>query len=232
MLKEIKRELITEIESGELVVASTAAVAVMKMYQITCGFLIDDDKTVHPLFKKPQENPRMAALLDLVDSMGDLKITIWAKHIADIETILEMLGDKAVGYYGATKDKDREIAVKEFTDPNSKIQYFVSNPASGGTGLNLQACCNRAIYYSNSDNSIQRWQSEDRIHRIGGSGSVIYTDLIAKGGIDRKILNRLAAKKAISEMAIGEFMDWLQSDDEEIDTSLPQGIGDLNSAIF
>ena len=138
---------------------------------------------------------------------------MWARFIRDIESIKAVLKDDCVTYYGATSDKDRALAIEQFlSEEEGSPRYFISNPAAGGMGLNLQGQCRRAIYYSNSDNSIERWQSEDRIHRIGVQGGVVYTDLIAVGSTDAKMLNSLRHKKAISDMALGDIRAWMEED--------------------
>ena len=107
-----------------------------------------------------------------------------------------------------TSDAARAEAVRSFLDPEG-ARVFLSNPQAGGTGLNLQGRCNHAIYYSNGFSAIDRWQSEDRIHRIGTNGAVVYTDLVAKGSIDAAILNNLKKKKGLSDMALGDIKEIL-----------------------
>ena len=55
------------------------------------------------------------------------------------------------------------------------------------------------IYYSNSFNADHRWQSEDRIHRIGVEGDCTYVDICAPGTVDTKILYSFKQKLQLSE---------------------------------
>ena len=212
MMKSMKKELIALIDNGEISTAQNAAVAIMRIQQIANGFLMDDDKNINRLFPAGK-NPRIIALKECLEATEG-KVVIWARFIEDINQIKALLGDECVTYYGATSDKDRTAAIESFLseEPDSP-KYFVSNPAAGGVGLNLQGQCRRAIYYSNSDNSIERWQSEDRIHRIGVTGGVVYTDIVAVGSTDAKILNNLRAKKAVSAMALGDIRSWLEEEE-------------------
>jgi superfamily II DNA or RNA helicase len=213
MIKEMKKLLITQIESGEISTAANAAVAVMRMQQIASGFFVDDDKEIHLIDHRASKNPRLMALAELLESIEG-KVVIWARFIQDIVNISQMLGKDCVTYYGATSDKDRKWAIERFLSEGKKSpRYFVSNPAAGGMGLNLQGQCRRAVYYSNSDNSIERWQSEDRIHRIGVTGGVVYTDLIGVGSVDTKILRNLRNKKTISAMALGDIRNWMEEEE-------------------
>lgn len=219
MIKDIKTDLLVQIDTGEEVTAANAAVAVMKMQQISNGFIAEKitlngdtiDSKIHRLME-PGKNPRLMALKDYLDAQEG-KVVIWARFIEDIRQIKELLGEQCVTYYGGDNDKQRvENKHRFINDPD--VDWFLSNPQVGGTGLDgLQTVTHRAAYYSNSDNSIQRWQSEDRISRMEEIGGAILTDLVALGCPDSKILNNLKNKKAFSDMALGDIRSWLEGDD-------------------
>jgi hypothetical protein len=214
MMVEMKQILITHIDSGEISTAANAAVAVMRLQQIANGFLMDDDKNIQYLFDDPMKNPRLIALHEYLDSIEG-KVIIWARFIPDIELISGSLGvGKHVTYYGATSDKQRAENLAMFLDPDSDIDQFVANQAVGGTGLNMQGPCHRMFYYSNSDNSIDRWQSQDRTRAIGMETNVVVTDCVAVGSTDRKILANNKRKKNLSDMTLGQIRTWLETDDE------------------
>jgi SNF2 family DNA or RNA helicase len=225
MIKSLKKDLQAQIESGQITTASNAALKLMRIQQVSNGFVVDEDENIHSIFKDPKENPRIAALIEFLSSKEG-KIIIWCRFIQDILMVKEVLGEQAVFYYGAVSDNDRQKAVKDFLSETGP-RFFVANPATGGTGLNLQGSCQSVVYFSNSENSIERWQSEDRTHRIGTVGSVVYTDLIAKGSMDLKILSNLRRKKGISDMALGDIQFWLQQDwDKE------EALSEINSGNF
>ena len=79
----------------------------------------------------------------------------------------------------------------------------------------LQKACSTVIYYSNSFNAGERWQSEDRTHRHGTTKHVVYYDLIAKGrgSIDRRILGNLRNKKNLSDLTLDELKEMLSEQD-------------------
>ena len=198
--KNMKTMFATQLDNGDIVSVKIAATCLMRLQQITCGVLPPAQEGGSLTFLP---NPRMDALKDLLEQRQG-KAVIWARFNHDIEAIVDELGDEAAAYYGATSGADRQKAIANFLDPNSKVKYFVSNPSAGGTGLNLQGGgCRTVIYYSNSFSSLDRWQSEDRTHRIGMKGTVTYFDLICSGSPDRKILANLRAKKNISDLALG-----------------------------
>jgi len=149
-------------------------------------------------------NPRLQELLNVLYQRSG-KAIIWCRFNEDIKRVMKALGPSAVDYYGGTSNNDRQKHITAFLDPGSSITYLVASPEAAGTGLNLQGICRTNIYYSNSFNSLARWQSEGRTWRDGTTGSVTYIDLVAKGAPDARILKNLQDKKSISDLALDEY---------------------------
>jgi len=199
LIKELRAGFTAMLEGGQQVSAVNAASLVTKIQQISCGFVVDETGVPSRI-----SNPRMEALLNVLEQRQG-KAIIWCRFHQDIKAVSKELGAAAVEYYGETSMKDREINKAAFLDPNSSVKYLVASPEAAGTGLNLQGICQTNIYYSNSFNSLARWQSEGRTWRDGTTGTVTYIDLIAKGGPDAHILKNLQNKKSISDLALDEY---------------------------
>jgi superfamily II DNA or RNA helicase len=210
VIQEMRKTLEHQIDTGEIVSAANAAVAMIKIQQASNGFVVDEDGKTHWIVPVAK-NPRLLALQEILNAYEGPTI-IWARFRNDMKAIAEMLsaaGETFVQYHGGTSDKDRASGVQDFLNGDARI--FLSNPQAGGTGLNLQTGgCTQAIYYSNSYNAIDRWQSEDRIHRIGTVGSCVYTDIVAKGSIDAAILANLKRKQGLADLAIGDIRKILE----------------------
>lgn len=207
MMAEVRKTLEAQCDDGSMVEAATATVAFSKAQQISNGFFFDEDGEIQWIMPI-DKNPRIIALRECIEGI-DGKAIIWGRFRADFAAICEALerdGHTYVEYHGGTPDAARAAAKESFLREGG-ARFFVANPASAGTGLNLQGLCTNAIYYSNSFNAIDRWQSQDRIHRRGTKGLVVYTDLIAKGGLDRYILRNLKQKKGIAALSLGDIAD-------------------------
>ena len=198
-MKQLKRDFLLSIEGKTVVEAIYATTVMIKMQQVSNGFVLDENTKVHLL----KNNPRIEAARDWLNSFEG-KALIWCRFRQDIELVSQMLeADKQsfVIYHGGVNDADRKMAVESFLDVNGS-RVLLANPQTAGVGLNLQGLCNNALYYSNAFNYIDRVQSEDRIHRIGTKGAVVYTDLIGKGSIDKRILANLQQKKSLSDLVL------------------------------
>lgn len=213
-IDEIKQDLRYRLMTGEICTVQGATVAMLKVQQVSNGFFIGDSGEMHNVIA-PDRNPRLNALVECIEAYGG-KTIVWARFREDIRLISERLrkaGISVVEYHGGTKDAERSSAVESFLDPDG-ARIFLSNPQAGGTGLNLQGGCNHAIYYSNSFNAIDRWQSEDRIHRIGTNGAVVYTDIVCSYALDKYILSNIKRKKGNSELALGDIARWAEGEEE------------------
>lgn len=229
MMRELKAELLLQLEEwrveygefgsshlvdadGKTVDIQGAAHYLTKAQQIASGFVKDSEEgQIHRLMEV-KDNPRAQAMLEWVQA-GDGKFIIWHKFIEDRAIIEEALRDAGItfGTYVGT-DSARAAVVEAFMDPDGP-QGFIANPQSGGTGLNLQGLCQRNLYYTNDWRAIDRWQSEDRTHRIGTIGAVTYTDLIAKFSPDRKIMSNLRKKKSISDLILDDITTLFDEDE-------------------
>jgi len=113
----------------------------------------------------------------------------------------EEFGNDAVVYYGETSAEDRATAKELFI--RGDVPIFIATAAAAGRGVDgLQKICSDAIYYSQSYNAIERWQSEDRTNRIGSKHTSSYITLIGRGGADRAIMRNIAGKTALSDLVL------------------------------
>ena len=189
---------------GKMATAPHVLTQMMRLHQITCGHLKNDDGTVTDI-----KNNRLTELLNLLEEVEG-KVIIWANYIHDIEHIVKAISkkfgeDSIVQYYGAVPSEQRQENIVKFQDPTSKAKFFIGNPQTGGYGITL-TCANTVVYYSNGYDLEKRLQSEDRAHRIGQEKSVTYVDFIAPKTIDEKIVKALRSKMNIANQIMDE--DW------------------------
>ncbi len=195
LMKEERR-----MELADETVAVQALSAGIKLQQITSGFVLHEGAAHYV----SEPNPRLKALMDLIEDI-DGQFIIWARFREEIRAIREMLraaGIPAVAYFGDISAADREIAVDEFQRGTARA--FVGQQQAAGMGLTLTAA-QTAIYYSNDFNLEHRLQSEDRCHRKGTKGHVVYIDLVAEDSIDETITRALQHKSDVAAAILGDL---------------------------
>lgn len=195
---ELKKRAMTEIE-GQLVSVKIVLVKLLRLHQLVCGHLKDDEGIIHDI-----KNNRINALLEVLEEVNG-QVIIWANYVEDIKDITKALISKygnetVITYFGDTSDEERNRAKEAFLrgSDTKGIRFLVGNPQTGAYGLNLTGA-NTVIYYSNSFDAEKRNQSEDRAHRIGQTEKVTYIDLVAPDTIDEKILTALREKKNLAD---------------------------------
>jgi SNF2 family DNA or RNA helicase len=209
LYNQIKKEESYMWAGKEVVCANVLGVA-LRLHQVCGGYINTYEEVPGPggKIKRVSEtheimpwdkNPKITELLDICADSGPT--IIWAVYKAEITAIVDALretypkaGIREI--HGGISEDDRNVAKDEFQ--SGECTYLVGNTATGGSSLTLTAC-ETMIYYSNSQKSVDRLQSEDRAHRYGLTHSVLYIDLLAEKSIDITIMKALAEKSDLAE---------------------------------
>ncbi len=149
-------------------------------------------------------------LLSLVKEIRkkDKKILIWSNFISTIDLIKRQLTDQGYGVQSITGETPvvdqidetiltREDIIDVFLDMGSGVDFLVANPGACAESISLHKSCHNAIYYDLSYNCSQYLQSLDRIHRVGGSETIVstYYFLQYADTIDNDIFQNLIQKR-------------------------------------
>jgi SNF2 family DNA or RNA helicase len=209
--KNLKDRLLAEYEGKELTVINKLTL-IGRLQQVTGGFFPYTDELNNTQIKAFSGNPKLNRLRQDIEEAGDEKLIIWARFIAELNTLYTEL-KKAFPqkniqlYYGGTSKEDRSQIIEDFK--NGLVDIFIANPRTAGTGLNLQRS-RFQYFYSNSYSLEDREQAEDRSHRIGIKQTVLYKDIIMKETIDESVHRVLSKKKDLlnyfREKSLKEFL--------------------------
>ena len=204
--EQMKQQAIAHL-NGKVTTTMTVLTQLMRLHQITCGYVAADDGTTQQV-----ESNRLNELMSILEDTEG-KVIIWANYQLSvgeiIQKIIKVYGpDSYVHYYGLTPQEDRQDFIRKFqNDP--KCRFIIGTPQTGGYGITLTEA-NTVVYYSNGYDLEKRLQSEDRAHRIGQKKTVTYIDLIAEDTIDEKIVEALRKKIDIASQVMGEELkDWI-----------------------
>lgn len=197
---QMKRDFMTEVK-GEVMSADFAMVKTLRMQQIIAGY-IQPDNAEKPVFFEDQ--PRLDALMDIVRSVGKEKIIIWTNFQPTYDQIARALqkeGYNIAFLTGEQTTPQKGHSIETFC--RGETQILISNPAAGGTGLNLQEA-KVSIYYSRGYNSVHFEQSQDRNYRSGSEmhDKILQYQLITRDSVDEVIGHALMAKKSVGEAVL------------------------------
>lgn len=194
--KEVKRDLVTVLDDGELITSPSAVAAIQKLRQISSGFVMHDD-TVSDI-----GNSKMRELLDLLTEIGDKQSIIWINFKYEAQQVKDKLGKDAEILNSTATEKSKQKSLKAFKAGG--LKHIICHPLSVGYGHTLTNC-NEAIYYSSSYSYQEASQSRDRIYRFSQKNKCSYTYLLAASTIDETILRAVQRKEKSSQAILAHL---------------------------
>ena len=187
--EEMKLYMLLEIED-ELIIPDNALVQMLRLHQITSGYV--EDK---PLIAD-KANPKLQALKSILDEIGGKPTVVFTNFKYDVVLIARMLDSIGISYKRLTGDVNEH---KEWMQGQGQV--LIANIAAGGTGISL----NRAtfcIYYSMGVSRTNYSQSLWRIRAQDDPTNIYYWHLCIKDSIDTKIKSALDSKGIVAKLLI------------------------------
>ena len=186
--EDMEKHFVTQ-ANDETIIADSAVERVMRLHQITSGYvegqpLVDDDK-----------NPKMQRTLDILDEIGGKPVVIFTCFNHDVDLLYKVLTGKGFDVARLTGAyQEHEDFVK------GKGQILIANVKAGGAAIDL-TYSRYAIYYSVGHSLTNYNQSLYRIRRPTSDKSkpVTYYNLIMEKSIDVDIRHAMKNKKEVSD---------------------------------
>lgn len=207
---QLKKDSFAELENGGQITATTVLTKLLRLQQLTGGFLVADEATKPELVSEGKIN----ALEDIIDDyvIGESKkLVIFARFRAELDIIEKLIKKKKIQYgmiYGDIPQKERGDIVKDFQE-NQDTKIFLAQIDTAGLGITLTAA-STCVYYSVNWNYAAYSQSLARIHRIGQRNTCTYIHLVVKGTVDEKVLKALAAKEELANTIVDSWREFFQ----------------------
>lgn len=197
----MREDMIVEAK-GKSVTATIAITQVMRLAQITGGYITDKTRDIEIELVKPEHNPKMQAVMRLVEEAGDQQGIVWAHFRSEIEGLAKLFkkaGVRFAEFHGGVSQHDRLRIRKDFQA--KKYDWLIANQACGGRGIDEFKGASLVAYLSNSHDTEDRIQSEDRTHRNGMQMErpCNYYDILVPNTVDVKLIQTLRANKQLSD---------------------------------
>lgn len=204
--RAMRDDAFAELKGGGFVSSQSAITTLMRLQQIVCGHIRDEDGSLHHL-----KNNRVDYLMEELEGVKE-GVIVWSRFQPEIyricEAIKENYGEASLAQFHGLNTKTRESDAQRFIS-DDKCRFMVSTQQSGGYG-NTWLKGTSTFYMSNSFSLEHRLQSEDRAHRGGQTSKCTYTDMCAVGTVDEKLISALRAKISIAETIMGDDpREWL-----------------------
>ena len=184
-------EFLATVINDERILTPVKVVQLMKLRQVTGGFLIDHEDKSHAL----SVNPKIEELDSILEDEISVKekVVIYAQYrweINLIENRYKKYG--SVSVYGENSAQKNLANIKSFIE-DPKIRIIVLHPKSAAHGITFTVA-HYMVFYSLSYSEENHYQCVKRIERAGQKNSMIVMYLLCKGTIDEIIFSILQEK--------------------------------------
>jgi SNF2 family DNA or RNA helicase len=193
----LKRDAIAELESRDTVTAVNVLTEILRLQQITGGFVGTDQGGVSAVGTE-----KLDACCDLLtDLVADerRKVVVFCRFLPEIAALsarIEASGIPCGTLSGETKERGE--LVRRFQEEDSP-RVLVIQIQTGGLGITLHRA-DTAIFYSAGWSLADYEQAKARIQRAGQAAErVQYIHLAAEKTVDETIYRALAEKRDVAE---------------------------------
>lgn len=208
--KQLARESVAELERDKQVTAANVLARLLRLSQVTGGFVNDDEGRSHQVSKA-----KLTTLEELLEDLLDAgkKVVVFYRFTGEGTAIEEMLTKHKVGYSRIAGDVPmaaRGELVRQFQE-DPECMVFLAQLQSAGLGITLTAA-DTAIFYSLDYSYANYDQARARIHRLGQKNACTYIHLIAQGSVDEKIMQALAQKRSVADQVVDGWRDYFDKE--------------------
>lgn len=188
------------------IVGDNVLTRMLRLQQICGGYMqVIGRDSVEPC--DPKSNPKLAALVDLAETLRDTgkKLVVFHRFTHEGQAIVKALQrlsgkDRPVSIVnGSVSMAQRKPQIEEFQTGNSI--FFVGQIQACAEGITLHAASDAALYSMPFSSGVYL-QALARIHRIGQTHAVTYHHLLGRQTIDESVYESQMRKREASEDAI------------------------------
>lgn len=210
---EIDNEFVTLLEDGTEISADQVMGKLMKMQQISSGFVYTEDGKAIEIMD-PRKTPKMTRLIELLEDEIPGKLVVPFHYAKSGDMLLETLakynpatirGDA----WMRTNSRDAMSEKARFNrDPSSRV--MVLQIAAGKYGHDLsgveQDRCSTMAFFENTYSLDDRGQIEARNTTAFQTWDNVYLDLVSSP-VEKKAVDALVAKENIVETVLGAYRE-------------------------
>lgn len=192
LMRELKREFLVELGKDKIHAVNSAALR-LKLLQICCGAVYDDNHKAHELDMRP----RLAVLQEIIDEAG--KCLVFAPFTSAINLLnIGLKKCSRAVIVGATPHEERTRIMREFQ--NGDLDVILANAEPISRGQTLTAAC-VSVWWGPTDKAETYQQANKRIHRPGQTRPCTVVNL-SGSLVERETYRRLAAQESMQGLLL------------------------------
>jgi SNF2 family DNA or RNA helicase len=193
-------ELFLELKGGEVVDAKNVAVKILRLQQITGGWIKSEEGNIHQV-----SDSKIRACDERLEDLfnDDERVVVFARFKPELDAITALGVRRGIPTYvlrGGVGREERDQARRQFQSKDGP-SLFVAQIQAGGLGITLHSAA-EVVFYSVTYNLADYIQACSRIHREGQKRPVRYQHLVARGTVDLDIYAALRAKQDLLDLVM------------------------------
>lgn len=177
--KELEKEFLLVLEEGDIEALSAATLG-NKLLQMCNGAVYDSEGVAHTI-----HDLKIKALKEIIEDNPNESFLVAYNYRSDHVRLSKAFPQ------GVSLGREG-VEIEEWN--KGKIKLMFAHPASAGHGLNLQKGGSSIVWFGLNWSLELYEQFNARLHRQGQDKPVKVTHLIAKDGIDEKVMKALRGK--------------------------------------
>ncbi|WP_273483657.1 DEAD/DEAH box helicase [Desulforamulus ruminis] len=206
--RELVSESMAELHGERVVTAANVIVRLLRLSQVTGGFVKDDTGAVNRVSEAKQRLFK-EVMHDLLGT--GKKVVVFARFLAELAAIEDDLDRWQIGYSRIAGDVNmaaRGEEVRRFQQ-DKDCRVFLAQTRAAGLGITLTAA-DTAIFYSLDYSFADYDQARCRIHRIGQRNACTYIHLLARDTVDEKVMTTLQNKRNVADEVVNNWRNYFQ----------------------
>ena len=205
----MRDEFMTDLANGVIVTADQVITKILKLQQISSGFIRDEEGDTHWLVA-PERNPKVVALKEMLDDEIDSKVIIVCQSKASLGVLEGQLAPYGVACIRGSawhKENERDVTSEKFrfnTDRNCRVMLAQTVAVKYGhtlMGSPEAGPCYDVVFYENSYSLDDRAQVEERPQGVGQLVPITITDFVASQQ-DERIVEALRRKEDVASIVM------------------------------
>jgi len=194
---DIEQELTTMVGDGTITV-SNALGKLIKMRQITSGFIMNEDKL--PMFI---DDNKLKALEELLDDINDKEpVVIFTYFQEELRAVQQLVSKTNRSFYAISGQHHDYEKLRALPDKSGTVCCVQVQSGSAGIDLSHAAYC---IYFSLTYSLGDYLQSRKRVHRPGQTRTTRYYHLTCTNTLDQVIYKSLMDKEHVVDGILSEL---------------------------
>lgn len=194
LYKTLSNDKLLELPDGQKIDATQVTALYHALGQIVCQW--------HHFSGEPKLKSKIYDLIEeVLNELGSEKLIVFSNYQRTNEEIVRRFG--CPGIWGQIPHNQKLLNQAQFLE-DDKCRLVAMHPQSGGVGLDgFQHVC-RDVLYAEPPITPSHWtQSLSRVHREGQKKAVTVRMAVAKGTLQRHLVDRLSEKEALIQPVQG-----------------------------